>query len=52
MDAFSGVHLHRLMRVTFALNLNDQRIDSTDIIFDSYYAFAFRQTILKSRKVE
>ena len=37
MDAVSGVHLHRLILGTSVLNLNDQRIDFTDIIFDCPY---------------
>ena len=41
MDAVNGVHLHHLILGTFVLNLNDQRIDFTDIIFDYPYDFAF-----------
>jgi hypothetical protein len=41
MDAVNGVHLHRPIQGTFALNSNGQRIDFTDIIFDNPYEFAF-----------
>jgi hypothetical protein len=41
MDAVNGAHLHRPIEGTFALNLNGQRIDFTDIIFDDPYEFAF-----------
>ena len=41
MDAVNGVHLHRSIQGTFALNLGGQRIDFTDTIFDYLYQFAF-----------
>jgi len=41
MDAVNGVHLHRPIQGTFALSLNGQRIDFTDIIFDNPYKSAF-----------
>ena len=41
MDAVNGVHVHRPIQGTFALNLNGQRIDFTDTIFDYLYEFAF-----------
>ena len=47
MDALSGVHLHRLMRGISVPNLSGQRIDSTDIIFDRPYPFAFVESNLE-----
>ncbi len=44
MDAVNGVHLHHLIQGTFVPNLNGQRIDFTDIIFDSPYAVALVKT--------
>jgi len=41
MDAVNGVHHHRPIPGTFALNLNRQRIGFTDIIFDDLNEFAF-----------
>ena len=41
MDAVNGVHIHRPIQGTFALNLDGQRIDFTEIIFDDPYGFAF-----------
>jgi hypothetical protein len=41
MDAVNGVHRHRPVPGTFALNLNRQRIGFTDIIFDDLNEFAF-----------
>jgi hypothetical protein len=41
MDAVNGVHLHRPIQGTFGLDLNGQRIDFTDIIFNDPYEFAF-----------
>jgi hypothetical protein len=48
MDAVNGVHLHHLIQGTFVPNLNGQRIDFTDIIFDCRYDFAFVY-LVKSR---
>ena len=48
MDALSGVHLHRLILGIIVPNLNDQRIDFTDIIFDYPYPFAFVESNLKN----
>jgi hypothetical protein len=47
MDAVSGVHLHRLIRGIFVLNLSGQRIDSTVTIFDYPYPFAFVKSNLE-----
>ena len=41
MDAVNGVHLHRSIQGTFALNLSGQRIDFTDTIYDYLYEFSF-----------